>query len=202
MIFASIIISNEDVIKINENADLQDCKIICTKKGEDCRFAFETAKSISEKFRENGASAFDSKYTVILNADKILDNAADFNGSHLFAGIAEEFEESSVSQLIKLKKVLQGFGIFSLTEKEFTSFALSQLLKNLYSVDDKSKFIEYAGELTESGFYRLGILGHTEGYFPCKADFKRLIGVLHRPCVLLIHRAVHIEFHSQRLCFL
>lgn len=181
MIFASIIISDEGSIKINENADLQDCKIICTKKGADCRFAFETAKSISEKFRENGASAFDSKYTVILNSDKILDNAADFNGSHLFAGIAEEFEESSVSQLIRLKKALQGFGIFSLTEKDFTSFALSQLLKNLYAVDDKNEFIEYANELTESGFYRLGILGHTEGYFPCKADFKRLISVLKTP---------------------
>ena len=181
MTFASIIISNDGAIKINENADLQDCKIICTQKCANERFSFEAAESLAEKYKENGASAFDSEYTVIINAEEALDNSVAFDGSHLFARSAEEFEKDLISQLIRLKKALQGFGIFSLTEKDFTSFALSQLLKNLYAVDDKNEFIEYANELTESGFYRLGILGHTEGYFPCKADFKRLISVLKTP---------------------
>ena len=181
MTFASIIISDEGSIKINENSDLQDCKIFCTQKCANERFSFEAAESLAEKYKANGASAFDSEYTVIINAEEAFDNSVAFDGSHLFARSAEEFEKDLISQLIRLKKALQGFGIFSLTEKDFTSFALSQLLKNLYAVDDKNKFIEYANELTESGFYRLGILGHTEGYFPCKADFKRLISVLKTP---------------------
>lgn len=183
MTLAAIIIPNENNIKLNADEALNGCIISLAEGGSSLPCRHESRESFIRRFKEFGFSAYESEFTVIIDAGSVLKDTDRLPDGGCLFGRARSgiFSNNLISQFTELKRLLQKAGVFVKAEKDFTNFALSELLKNLNLAESEKEFNEYADALFDKGLYRLGILGHSAGYFYSKADYRRLADILKTP---------------------
>lgn len=95
-------------------------------------------------------------------------------------GKTKELNTDFYTALFALKKELQSRGVFAEFEQSFVNRALSTGLYALDRADTKENYIVLADKLRESYFYRLGVLGHSRGYFYNKNDFDKLLDLMQK----------------------
>lgn len=79
-----------------------------------------------------------------------------------------------IDALTHLQEELKKRKLWVTYEKSFTNRALSTCLFNLEKTKSEEAFIAIYDKLKNESFYKLGILGHSKGYFFIKSHFTKL----------------------------
>lgn len=100
--------------------------------------------------------------------------------SESLQGVTSELSLDFYTALYGLKTELINRGMFSQFEQSFANRALSTCLYVLGRSSSKENFITVAQKLKDSYFYKLGALGHSNGYFYIKKDFYKLLDIMQK----------------------
>lgn len=139
-------------------------------------FEFQQIKKTNDLFFVYSALACAESITYV---NKQFVNYRTGNGQSLQGGTGE-LTLDFYTALFGLRKELISKGLFQKFEQSFENRALSTCLYVLNRAVSKENYMAVADKLRTKYFYKLGVLGHSSGYFYIKKDFYKLLDVMQK----------------------
>lgn len=137
-------------------------------------FKFQTTKKTNDLFFVYSALACADSITYINKAfiNYRVGNTQSLQGNTGAVSTDFYIALSALQDFLKKRKLYKDF------EQSFANRALSTCLYEFDKTVEKEKFFSLTEKLKTVYFYKLGVLGHSSGYFYIKKDFEKLISIM------------------------